>query len=53
MPVMPCKEDGKPGFKFGEDGKCYTYIPGNKLSMEAARERARNQGAAIKISQGK
>lgn len=52
MPVISCNQDGKPGFKWGESGRCYTYTTGNRLSMEAARERARKQGAAIKISQG-
>lgn len=45
MPTQPCKTDGKPGFRFGKTGKCFTG-PG-------AREKANKQGAAIKISQGK
>jgi len=51
MPVRPCTEDGKPGFKYGESGKCYTYTPGNTASKAAARLKAEAQGAAIKHSQ--
>ncbi len=45
MPIQACTSGGKPGFKWGEGGKCYTG-PG-------AKEKARKQGAAIKINQGR
>jgi hypothetical protein len=38
---MPCRSNGKPGYKWGESGKCYTYTPGNKQSREAARKKAK------------
>lgn len=47
MPVKECQEDGKPGFKWGDEGKCYTYTPGNKTSRERAKEKAKQQGRAI------
>lgn len=47
MPVTSCQEDGKPGFRWGEEGKCYTYNPNDQSSEDAAYEKARRQGAAI------
>ena len=45
MPLKKCAKNGKSGWKFGDSGKCFTG-PG-------AREKARKQGAAIKISESK
>lgn len=42
---MPCQKNGKPGFKYGKSGTCYTG-PG-------AKEKATKQGQAIKASQEK
>lgn len=50
MPVMDCESEGKPGFKFGEEGHCYTFTPGDEASRERARERAEEQGRAIEAS---
>ncbi len=47
MPVQECTLDGKPGFRWGEEGKCYTYTPGDEASREAARAKAEKQGRAI------
>lgn len=47
MPVKRCQSGGRPGFKWGDEGECYTYAPGSKQSMERARRRAVRQGAAI------
>lgn len=46
MPVVPCQKGGKPGFKFGESGACFTYTPGDSASRDAAREKAIAQGVA-------
>ena len=43
MPVKRCQKDGKPGWKWGDQGTCYTG-PG-------AREKALAQGRAIKANQ--
>jgi len=51
MPVQECQQDGKPGYRWGEQGKCYTYRPGNKEAQIAARVKAEMQGAAIKARQ--
>jgi len=51
MPVKPCQENGKPGFKYGDSGKCYTYTPGNTQSKAQARLKAEAQGAAVRSSQ--
>ncbi|MDH7597548.1 MAG: hypothetical protein QHG98_07425 [Methanothrix sp.] len=53
MPVKTCTSNGKPGFKWGDSGECYTYEPGSKSAQARAREKARKQGIAIMISQGK
>lgn len=53
MPVQECQKDGKPGFKWGSEGKCYTYTEGNDRSRERARSKARKQGIAIEASKDK
>lgn len=44
---MVCKENGKPGFKYGEEGKCYTYPPGSESGRNSAKRKAIMQGSAI------
>lgn len=39
MPLKRCTEDGKSGWKWGDEGKCYTG--------EGAKEKALRQGRAI------
>lgn len=51
MPVQRCQRDGKPGYRWGEEGKCYTYDPGDAESRAAAKRRARRQGQAIEANQ--
>jgi hypothetical protein len=53
MPIRECRLNGKPGYKYGESGKCYTYTPGNTQSRVAARQKAEKQAAAIKASQAR
>lgn len=50
MPVMKCQKDGKPGFKYGDSGHCYTYDKNDEASKNAALESAKKQGQAIEIS---
>lgn len=47
MPVNSCSDNGKPGYKWGDSGKCYTYTPGNKTSETSAKKKALAQGIAI------
>lgn len=53
MPIKECSMDGKPGFKYGDDGKCYTYEPDDDDSRTRAKRRAETQMRAIKFSQSK
>lgn len=51
MPVQSCEENGQPGFKYGESGRCYTYANGDKRARELARSKAAKQGRAIEAEQ--
>ena len=42
MPVKRCQKNGRAGWKFGDQGKCYTG--------KDAKRRALEQGAAIRKS---
>lgn len=46
MPIQTCQADGKPGFKWGDAGKCYTYTAGDDASRNAAKQKAIKQGLA-------
>ena len=50
MPIKKCRSNGKPGYKYGDQGKCYTYTTGNKTSREKAKKKAGEQGRAIKAN---
>jgi hypothetical protein len=52
MPVQRCQKNNKPGFKWGDEGYCYTYTPGDEESRKRARENALKQGLAIKARGG-
>lgn len=45
MPVKKCQKDGKDGFKWGDEGFCYTGPD--------AYEKAAEQGRAIKAANNK
>jgi len=47
MPVQNCTEGGKPGYRWGTQGKCYTFTSGNEASRKQAKQKAYLQGAAI------
>jgi len=47
MPIKQCELDKKPGFKWGDAGKCYTYTKDNEGSLRNARKKATAQGLAI------
>ena len=47
MPVTRCQANNKPGYKWGDSGKCYTYDPQNKSSETVAKKKAQDQGIAI------
>lgn len=45
MPLRPCQSGGKQGWKWGEEGTCYTGPD--------AKEKANTQGRAIEASKQK
>jgi hypothetical protein len=47
MPVKECELDGKSGYKWGDEGKCYTYSPKNEGDKRNAKKSAILQGIAI------
>lgn len=47
MPVKECESNGKPGLKWGDSGKCYTYTAKDEVSRNKARKSAIIQGIAI------
>ena len=50
MPVHACQEGGKPGYRWGSKGKCYTYTRGNEASRKRAHAKAERQGRAARAS---
>ena len=50
MPLKRCSSKGKPGFKWGDSGKCYVYNPNDPTSKEDAKNEALRQGRAIESS---
>lgn len=47
MPLQTCSSDGKPGYRWGESGRCYTYASGDSTGRRAAKQKAIKQGIAI------
>jgi hypothetical protein len=47
MPIQSCSESGQPGYKWGDEGKCYLYNPSSESSKKEARRKALAQGIAI------
>jgi hypothetical protein len=47
MPIRQCRIDNKPGYKWGQEGKCYDYNPGDEQSKYDAKRSAISQGIAI------
>lgn len=53
MPVQPASADGRPGYRWGERGKVYTYRPGDEVGRRRARSLAARQGRAIEARTGR
>lgn len=47
MPIKECQDNGKPGLKWGDSGKCYTYTPKDAVSRNKAKKDAIKQAIAI------
>lgn len=50
MPLQRCETDGRPGFRWGQAGRCYTFRRGNAEARTRARGKALRQGRAIEAS---
>ena len=50
MPIRSCSDGDKPGYKWGDSGKCYLYTAGNEKSMEAAKMKAQMQGVVARAN---
>jgi hypothetical protein len=50
MPIVRCTSDGKPGYRWGQSGTCYTYTPGSAPSQNDAKAKAQRQGVAARTS---
>ena len=50
MPVKRTTKHGRPAYQWGDNGKRYSYEPGNKQARERAKRRARKQGRAARAS---
>ena len=50
MPIRSCSDGDKPGYKWGDSGKCYLYTAGDEKSMEAAKMKAQMQGVAARAN---
>lgn len=47
MPINSCSDGDKPGYKWGDAGKCYIYDPNSDSSKTSAKKKALAQGVAI------
>jgi hypothetical protein len=47
MPIKRCQSGGQPGWKFGDAGKCYPYVKGDKNSSLSAKKKAIKQAIAM------
>lgn len=52
MPVTRCSVNGRPGLKWGDSGKCYTYDPKVKGSKGRAYRKVMAQKSAIEHRTG-
>ncbi len=46
--VLP---DGRPGYKWGTKGTCHGYAPYDYKSMQAAKQKAKNDGNRTSVSE--
>lgn len=47
MPLKKCQINNEPGWKWGDAGFCYSYLPNSKSSETRAKKKALAQGIAI------
>jgi hypothetical protein len=46
MPIKSCTENKKPGYRFGNTNKCWTYTLGDEASRKKAKQNCIKQGYA-------
>jgi len=51
-PIMQCSVAGDPGWKWGQDGKCYVYKPGDEAGSKRAKAAAQRQALAVAFARG-
>lgn len=52
MALQHARDNGLPGYRWGDSGKVYTYNPDDPASQQKARQEALKQGQAIEINKG-
>jgi hypothetical protein len=52
MPIQRVTKNGKPAYRYGDEGKAYTYSAGNVAGRKRAKRKAIQQGLAIARRQG-
>lgn len=50
MPIEVCEIDGRPGFRWGQSGKCYIYTAHDEDSRMVAYSQAARQGVAARMA---
>ena len=53
MPMERCVAKSRPGFRWGVQGKCFTYAPNDDAGRRRARGQAERQGHAIQAARGR
>lgn len=53
MPIKTTTSNGKPAYKWGDEGHAYEYETGNEESRKSAYEKTLRQGRAIELSKRK
>jgi hypothetical protein len=49
--IKKCQSNGKQGYKYGDNGRCYTYPEGDEQARKDAKQKAIAQGVAIRKAQ--
>lgn len=52
MPLQTCELNGDPGYRYGSNGKCYTYKAGDEEGRKQAKRKSIIQGTVIAQNTG-
>ena len=50
MPIKNCQKNNKKGFKWGDNGACYSYNANDPSSRKRAMDKAMRQARAIEAN---